>query len=101
MRRALFILPLVLIMCTAARADDPAICRAVTSDDAVDACSRLINSGWYKYRPKDLAVAYSNRGTALSAKGDDDKAIEDLNEAIRLDPQLAMAFNNRGLALQK
>lgn len=89
-----------LLTCTA-RADDPASCRAVTSEDAVYACTRLIDSGWYKYRPKDLAVAYSNRGTALSAKGDDDKAIEDLNEAVRLDPQSAMAFNNRGLAWQK
>jgi tetratricopeptide (TPR) repeat protein len=90
-----------LLSCTAAHADDPASCHAITSDEAVDACTRLIDSAWYKYRPKDLAVAYSNRGAALSAKGDDDKAIEDLNEAVRLDPQLAMAFNNRGLAFQK
>jgi tetratricopeptide (TPR) repeat protein len=89
------------LICTVARADDPASCRAITSDEAVDACTRLIDSAWYKYRPKDLAVAYSNRGAALSTKGDDDKAIEDLNEAVRLDPQLAMAFNNRGLAWQK
>jgi tetratricopeptide (TPR) repeat protein len=89
------------LICTVARADDPASCRAITSDEAVDACTRLIDSVWYKYRPKDLAIAYSNRGGALSEKGDDEKAIEDLNEAVRLDPQLAMAFNNRGRAWQK
>jgi hypothetical protein len=34
--------------------------------------ARLIESGWYKYRPKDLAVLYSNRGAALSWNGDTD-----------------------------
>src|SRR5262249_16559641 len=29
-------------------------------------------------------------------KGDRDRAIADYNEAIRLDPENAMAFNNRG-----
>jgi hypothetical protein len=56
-----------------ARADDDAVsCRSFVGDNAVAACSRLIESGWYKYRPKDLAVLYSNRSAALSWNGDTD-----------------------------
>ena len=34
----------------------------------------------------------------LRRKSDDDRAIADFNEGIRLDPKNAAAFNNRGLA---
>ena len=47
--------------------------------------------------PKD-AVTLNNRGFAYQSKGDYDRAIADLNEAIRLDPKLALAYNRRGLA---
>ena len=35
---------------------------------------------------------------AYAHKGDHDRAIQDYNEAIRLNPQFASAFNNRGVA---
>jgi tetratricopeptide (TPR) repeat protein len=41
---------------------------------------------------------YSNRGFAYMAKGQPDRAIQDFNEAIRLNPNSALAFFNRGLA---
>jgi tetratricopeptide (TPR) repeat protein len=38
-----------------------------------------------------LAVAYGNRGIACNDKGQHDRAIADLDEAIRLDPKNALA----------
>ena len=47
------------------------------------------------------AIAYWNRGGATSEKGDYDKAIADYTEAIRLDPNYALAYFNRGVAYEK
>jgi lipoprotein NlpI len=43
-------------------------------------------------------LAYNNRGNAYKAKGDNDRAIADYNQAISLDPKDALAYNNRGNA---
>jgi tetratricopeptide (TPR) repeat protein len=43
-------------------------------------------------------MAYNNRGVAYNGLGDHDRAIEDLTEAIILNPEYAMAYFNRGLA---
>ena len=43
------------------------------------------------------AVKYNDRGLVSYQNGEYDKAIIDLNEAIRLDPQAATAYFNRGL----
>ena len=37
-------------------------------------------------RRKNLSVIYNNRGTAYDDKGDYDRAIQDFNEAIHLNP---------------
>ena len=42
------------------------------------------------------AVAHNNRGNAYATKGDYDRAIQDFDEAIKLDPADARPFNNRG-----
>ena len=44
------------------------------------------------------AVTFRNRGDAYTDKGDHDRALADYNEAIRLDPNNALAFCNRGRA---
>jgi Flp pilus assembly protein TadD len=44
------------------------------------------------------ATAYLCRAWAWKLKGEPDKAIADLNEAVRLKPKYAVAFHNRGLA---
>ena len=46
-------------------------------------------------------MAYSNRGLDYyDNKGQYDKAIEDYNRAIALDPNYASAYFNRGLAYE-
>ena len=50
-----------------------------------------------KRSPRD-SYAYSNRGYAYALKGDYDRAIRDLDEAIRLEPTYATGFANRGEA---
>jgi tetratricopeptide (TPR) repeat protein len=46
---------------------------------------------------QDLAHAYTNRGLAYAAIGDNDRAIQDFDEAIRLNPNDDWAYFNRGL----
>ena len=45
--------------------------------------------------PQQIALAHSLRGGAFYYKGDLPRAIADYDEAIRLDPSFARAFNNR------
>jgi tetratricopeptide (TPR) repeat protein len=47
-----------------------------------------------RLQPK--ASYFMNRGNAFNLKGDPDRAIADYDEALRL--ELAMAYNNRGVA---
>ena len=43
-------------------------------------------------------VAYSSRGRAYGRLGQLERKIQDYDEAIRLDPQLALGYSNRGAA---
>jgi tetratricopeptide (TPR) repeat protein len=56
-------------------------------DDQIVACTSVIASG--KYSGKHATWAYNNRGVAYQAKGDNDRAIADYNQAIALDPKYA------------
>jgi len=58
--------------------------------------TRAIDSG--KLAPRVLVVAYYDRGSARLHKGELDAGIEDLAEAIRLDPLYADAYANLALA---
>lgn len=52
----------------------------------------------YEQGDFDGAIADFGRGTVLSDKNEIEKAIRDFDRAIELDPRLARAYANRGLA---
>jgi tetratricopeptide (TPR) repeat protein len=66
------------------------------ADLQISGCSAIIRSG--EYSGKNLAIAYSNRGHAYGNLGEYRRAIEGLDQALRLDPGLAKAYYNRGVA---
>src|SRR5262249_9556327 len=64
---------------------------------AIDACTRLIESG--QFTSHNLAIFHFDRGVAYKNKKDFDQALADYNEAIRLDSNYANAYLNRGVLL--
>jgi tetratricopeptide (TPR) repeat protein len=56
----------------------------------IAACSSVLA------RNPTVVGAYSNRGENYRRKGDYDRAIADLDHAIRLDPNFISAYYNRG-----
>lgn len=69
---------------------------ASTPDDRVPACSAVIDARAETGRR--LAAAYCNRGHGLTEKRELDRALADLDEAVRLDPAYVCAYTNRGNA---
>jgi tetratricopeptide (TPR) repeat protein len=65
----------------------------VTLDDAIAACSAVIDSGRLSGRP--LAEAYAQRGFHRTARRSLTEAEADLDEAIKIDPDYAQAYSNR------
>ena len=80
----------------AALADDADTCVKGSGDEKIAACTAAIESG--KWKGRDLAWAYTNRGCAYNAKKDYAHAIADETEAIRLNPEGANAYICRGWA---
>ena len=67
-----------------------------TSEAVIKNCSVVIQAG---REPKArLAVAHYHRATAYRMEGRTDRAIQDYDQAIELDPKYAIAFNDRGTA---
>jgi tetratricopeptide (TPR) repeat protein len=77
-----------------AAADDLLTCANESGDVAIAACSRAIASG--RYKDRDLAALYGNRGVEYGDKGDLDRALEDFDRAIKVDAKYARAYYNRG-----
>src|SRR5581483_8291495 len=86
---------------TVAEASPTAACMApqATPQERADACTALIESDSADNRT--LAVAHCNRGRALSMLKQYDRALDDLNEAIRREPSYSIAFNARGQLLAR
>ncbi len=68
-------------------------------DLQIGGCTAVIRSG--QWQGKDLVWAYYNRGLAYIDLGEYRRAIEDYDEALRLDPGNASAYNNRGYAYRE
>ncbi len=81
---------------TCAGADELQDCRQGEPGHRIIGCSRIIDKGGH--RGMKLAVAHTLRGRAYIQSRDLERAIADLNEAIRLDPKFALARTNRGWA---
>lgn len=67
----------------------------VAPADQEKACDAVIKLGGTR---ENLAIAYSNRGNSFLRRGENEKAIQDYGQAIRLDPTFADAYRNRGAA---
>jgi tetratricopeptide (TPR) repeat protein len=64
-------------------------------DIVIKGCTAVIQAG--QDTPVKLALAFNNRGVARRLKGEYDVALQDYNEAIRLNPISASQYNNRGV----
>lgn len=62
-------------------------------EQTISGCTAVIERA--SDTPQQIALAYSLRGGAIYYKGDPVGAIADYDQAIRLDPTFARAFNNR------
>src|SRR6266478_3376426 len=72
---------------------------AATIDDQIAACTRAITSG--SLPTPVLSATFFDRGDAWRSKGDNDRAVADCSEAIRLDPQNAKFVHNRGMVWRR
>ena len=89
-------LALFLLLTAPAYADLMEGCAGPDVAMKISACSALIKAG--KLPDGPMALAYNHRGMALVISGDQELAIEDFGEAIRLDPKFTDAYSNRGHA---
>jgi tetratricopeptide (TPR) repeat protein len=71
----------------------------VTPQQKLESCTVLIEAGGQSSQAR--VAAFNSRGNAHLSQRNYDRAIDDYNEAIRLDPTYAIGFNNRGLAYQR
>ena len=77
-----------------AQAADLAICKGEDADAGIPACTRLIERGT-RLSPAERAAAFFNSSSHNQNKGDGDRRLRDLDEAIRLQPKHAQAWSAR------
>jgi len=70
-------------------------CWSNDPDARITGCTALIQTGGYA--ANSLAAIYNNRGNAYDRKRDYDHAIQDFNQAIRLNQNFAAAYLGRGV----
>ena len=69
---------------------------AMALDQRIEGCSAVIKTG--REKGEKLAEAFNTRGIGYRLKGEYDRAIQDYNQAIRINAKFATAYNNRAIA---
>lgn len=92
----------IALFCTTAQAADQAWedCIGNYPQRSIEGCTKVLERG-PRANAGTRAIAYNNRGFTYFEMREYDRAIADLDEAIRLDPKLAAAYNNRGLVYHR
>jgi tetratricopeptide (TPR) repeat protein len=67
---------------------------SASSDLIISSCTTLINSG--REMQNALGQAFNNRCIAYRAKGELDRALEDCDRAVDLNPGYSNVYNSRG-----
>jgi tetratricopeptide (TPR) repeat protein len=76
-------------------------------DVRIAGCTVLIQAGLLTIfqagliRPEKRSVIYLNRGTAYEEKGDHDRAVQDFDQAIYLNPKDEIPYYDRGYSYKK
>ena len=73
--------------------------RSGQQEKAIKLFTRAIDSG--KLSRTNLAIAYTNRGSAHDDLNRADQAVGDFNSAIKADPKFSFAYYNRSYAYEK
>lgn len=71
-------------------------CTGDDPDIVIRACTTIIQSG--QETSEHVATAFDNRGLAYANKDQFERAIQDFDQSIRLNPKSAYALTNRGMA---
>jgi tetratricopeptide (TPR) repeat protein len=65
----------------------------VTPDLQISGCTSVILGG--RETTNNLSIAFNNRGNGYTQKKDDDKALSDFNQALRINPKNSLTYRNR------
>ena len=84
-----------------AKADKKALdkCMSVDPDAKIAGCTALLKAD--QYSTKNRALSYGNRAVGYYSKGNYDLAIQDTDQAIRLNPNEPSFYYTSGLAYKK
>lgn len=74
-------------------------CQSVDPDAKIAGCTALLKAD--QETTKNRAVIYGSRGVGYYSKGDYDRAIQDTDQAIRLNPNEPSFYYTSGLAYKK
>ena len=81
------------------RAEVATDCLSEDWERRISGCTAIIDSPGAS--PEQKAVAYATRALALSLKGRFEAAIDDYGAALKIEPNFAVALNNRAWAYHK